>query len=254
MKEFPKIIHQIYGFWDKNIPKHIQSRIDTWKNLHPDYKYILWDKKKSRDFIKKRYNWFLSLYDTYPYNVQRADALRYFILYYYGGVYSDIDLEPVKSISPLLEKYKNKNALLYKSSNSGMITNDFMVSKPKNIFWKKVWHGLIVHHSYSSISKHLEVMCTTGPLLLDDIYENFILKNKYIYVVNSKYINNCDISTQKPCANKDAYLKRYEGNSWHGFDSTILNFLYTYKYNIIISVLIIIIVIISIKYFILTHS
>ena len=254
MKEFPKIIHQIYGFWDKNIPKHIQSRIDTWKNLHPDYKYILWDKKKSRDFIKKRYNWFLSLYDTYPYNVQRADALRYFILYYYGGVYSDIDLEPVKSISPLLEKYKNKNALLYKSSNSGMITNDFMVSKPKNIFWKKVWNGLIVHHSYSSISKHLEVMCTTGPLLLDDIYENFILKNKYIYVVNSKYINNCDISTQKPCANKDAYLKRYEGNSWHGFDSTILNFLYTHKYNIIISVLIIIIAIISVKYFILTHS
>ena len=53
MKEIPKIIHQIYGFWDKNIPTHIQSRIDVWKKLHPDYKYILWDKKKSRDFIKK---------------------------------------------------------------------------------------------------------------------------------------------------------------------------------------------------------
>ena len=82
MKEIPKIIHQIYGFWDKNIPTHIQSRIDVWKKLHPDYKYILWDKKKSRDFIKKKYNWFLSIYDNYIYQVQKTDALRYFILYH----------------------------------------------------------------------------------------------------------------------------------------------------------------------------
>ena len=53
MKEFPKIIHQIYGFWYKNIPKHIQSRIDTWKRLHPDYKYILWDKKRVDNLLKK---------------------------------------------------------------------------------------------------------------------------------------------------------------------------------------------------------
>jgi mannosyltransferase OCH1-like enzyme len=83
MKQFPKIIHQIYGFWDKNISKNIQSRINTWKTLHPDYKYILWDKKKSRNFIKKYYNWFLFIYDMYPYDVQRTDVLRYFLLYLY---------------------------------------------------------------------------------------------------------------------------------------------------------------------------
>lgn len=248
MKDFPKIIHQIYGFWDKNIPKHIQSRIDTWKRLHPDYKYILWDKKKSREFIKKKYNWFLSIYDSYMYQVQKTDALRYFILYHYGGVYSDIDLEPIKSITSLLEKYKNKNAILYRSSNSDMLTNDFMISKPKNIFWKKVWHGLMINHTYNSFSKHLEVMWTTGPLLLDNVYDDFILKDNYVYIVNSKYINNCDISMAKPCANKEAYLKRYEGNSWHGIDSTILNFLYKYRYPIVITILVIIIMIISLKY------
>ena len=248
MKEFPKIIHQIYGFWDKNISPNIQSRIDTWKRLHPDYKYILWDKKNSREFIKKKFNWFLGLYDSYPYDVQRTDVLRYFLLYHYGGIYSDIDLEPIKDITPLLKKYKNKNAILYKSSNSGMLTNDFMISKPKNIFWKKVWHGLIINHSYNSLSKHLEVMWTTGPLFLDNIYEDFILKNSYIYIIDSKYINNCDIAMNKPCANKGALLRRYDGNSWHGIDSTILNFLYIHKYKIIISILLIIILIITIKY------
>lgn len=251
MKGFPKIIHQIYGFWDKNISKNIQSRIDTWKRLHPEYKYILWNKKISRNFIKTHYNWFLLLYDMYPYNVQRTDVLRYFLLYHYGGVYSDIDLEPVKSITPLLEKYKNKNSILYRSSNSGMITNDFMVSKPRNIFWKKVWYSIITNHSYSSVSKHLEIMWTTGPLLLDSVYDDFILKDIYVYVVNSKYINNCDISKQKPCVNKDAYLRRYEGNSWHGIDSIILNWIYMYRYVILIVILSIIIIFILCKYFLL---
>ena len=71
-----------------------------------------------------------------------------------------------------MEKYKKKDCIFYRSSNSDLLTNDFMISKPKNIFWKKVWHGLIINHSYNSLSKHLEVMWTTGPLFLDNIYED----------------------------------------------------------------------------------
>ena len=247
-KEFPKIIHQVYGFWDKKIPKNIEERINNWKKMHPDYEYILWNKKKSREFIKTKYNWFLKLYDNYEYEIQRADVIRYFILYYYGGIYSDIDLEPVKSLNTLLDKYKNKLCILYKSSNSDLLTNDFMISKPKNKFWKKVWHDLIVNHNFRSLSKHLTVMYTTGPLLIDSSYENFFLKKKYVYIINSKYINNCDISAKKPCYNKEAYLKRHTGNSWHGFDSTFLNFLYKYKYIFILLVIISIIIFIIFNY------
>ena len=236
INNFPKIIHQIYGFWDKKIPSNIQNRIDTWKKLHPDYEYILWDKKKSREFIKNNYEWFLRLYDGYDYNVQRTDALRYFLLYHYGGIYSDIDLEPAKSLNTLLKKHCNKKCKLYKSSNSDLLTNDFMISKPKNIFWKKIFNELILNYNFSSLSKHLTVMYTTGPLLLDNAYEKFKKKKKNIYIINTKYINNCDISIPKPAKNKEAYLIRYDGNSWHGIDSTIINFFY--KNYIIILVII----------------
>lgn len=247
--EFPKIIHQIYNFWSKITTKNIQKRMDTWKKLHPDYEYKLWNKKNSREFIKDKFNWFLKMYDGYPYQVQKTDALRYFILYYYGGIYSDIDLEPVKCITPLLEKYKDKECILYRSPNSELLTNDFMISKPKNIFWKKVWHELILNYSFNSILKHMTVMYTTGPLLIDSVYENISSKKKYVYIINSKYINNCDISEIKPCYNKEAYLKRFEGNSWHGIDSTIFNFLYNHYKTIIIIILIIIIIILGISYF-----
>ena len=39
-----------------------------------------------------------SLYKAYPHHVLRADLLRYLILWYYGGYYSDIDVFPARSI------------------------------------------------------------------------------------------------------------------------------------------------------------
>lgn len=46
---------------------------------------------KSRDFIAKEYPWFLETFDNYPHNIQRADAIRYFVLAHYGGTYIDLD-------------------------------------------------------------------------------------------------------------------------------------------------------------------
>lgn len=239
----PKIIHQIYGFWDKNIPRNIAKRMENWKTMHPEYTYMLWDKKNSRQLIKTHYPWFLGVYDNYRYHIQRADAIRYFFLHYYGGVYSDIDLDPVKNIDSLISRYKGKNVLLYKSPNSELITNDFMVSMPKAAFWKKVWHELIMSCTFSSISKHLTVMHSTGPLMLDRVFETISRKKMGVSVIPAKLVNACDIAEKKPCYNKEAYLRRYDGNSWHGADSTILNFLY--KHYIPLVIILVLVAIIS---------
>jgi mannosyltransferase OCH1-like enzyme len=37
--------------------------------------------------IASKFPWFLSTFKSYPYGIQRADALRYFVLYEYGGIY-----------------------------------------------------------------------------------------------------------------------------------------------------------------------
>ena len=79
--------------------------------LHPDYEYKvgsipllgaktmkltgcapqLWTDEKAREFIAKEYPWFLETFDNYPYPIQRADSIRYFVLSHYGGVYLDLD-------------------------------------------------------------------------------------------------------------------------------------------------------------------
>jgi len=35
-------------------------------------------------------------YKKYEYLIQRADMIRYFILYDYGGIYCDLDMYPLK--------------------------------------------------------------------------------------------------------------------------------------------------------------
>lgn len=242
-REFPKIIHQIYNFWDNKTPPEIRERMDAWKKMHPDFKYILWNKKKSRDFIKKKFNWFLPIWDRYQYTIQCVDAIRYFILYEYGGIYSDIDLDPVKSIHSLLSKYKDKNILLYKSPNSGLITNDFMISKRGLAFWKTVWYELVKNHNVDYYSKHITVMYSTGPLLLDNVYEQYKHRRAGAYCVPTSIINNCDIASVKPCYNKGAYLRRYNGNSWHSIDSSILNIMYKNRFALTIVVSFILVVV-----------
>lgn len=41
----------------------------------------------SLQLIAEKFPWFLDTWFKYPYNIQRADVLRYFVLYEYGGIY-----------------------------------------------------------------------------------------------------------------------------------------------------------------------
>jgi len=85
----PKIIHQTYI--NESIPAHWKGPQQSCLDLHPDYEYKLWTDKKSREFIAAEYPWFLETFDGYPYPIQRADAIRYFVLHHFGGIYIDLD-------------------------------------------------------------------------------------------------------------------------------------------------------------------
>ena len=95
----PKIIHQTWV--DNNIPDKWKISSMMWQKHHPDWQYILWTDKMIRDYIKLGYPQFLKRFDSYKYNIQRIDMIRYFILKDFGGIYCDLDLYPIQNI----EKY-----------------------------------------------------------------------------------------------------------------------------------------------------
>ena len=53
------------------------------------WEYRLSEDAANRRFIAEHFPWFLSLYDIYRLNIQRADAVRYLILFTHGGLFVD---------------------------------------------------------------------------------------------------------------------------------------------------------------------
>lgn len=51
----------------------------------------MWTDAKSRELIGTEYPWFLTDFDNYTHPIQRADAIRYFVLAHFGGIYIDLD-------------------------------------------------------------------------------------------------------------------------------------------------------------------
>lgn len=93
----PKIIHYCWLSNDP-IPVQLQTCMDTWKRMLPDYEWMLWNFDR---FPKSQSKWVSDAYDNKKYAFA-ADYIRLYALYNYGGFYLDMDVRVLKSFEPLL--------------------------------------------------------------------------------------------------------------------------------------------------------
>ncbi|MEO1429653.1 MAG: glycosyltransferase [Cyanobacteria bacterium J06633_8] len=170
MTKIPKIIHQIFFQGEDAAPKNYRRYHQTVIKNHPNWEHYFWDEAKSRNFIQEKYSWFLEIYDSYPYMIQRCDSIRYFILDYYGGFYIDMDVESLKAIDNLLEDFELVLSKLVDFNNA------IIGSIPHHPIWIKVFEELQERQKnqledgklllHKSMPYH--VCYTTGPMLLHD--------------------------------------------------------------------------------------
>ncbi|KAK2466290.1 hypothetical protein APHAL10511_001932 [Amanita phalloides] len=191
--------------------------------MMPDYEYMLWTDAASRDFIAKHYSWFLDTFDHYPYNIQRADAIRYFVLYHYGGIYLDLDVGCNRPLDPLLVH----QVILPKTIPVGL-SNDLMFSEKSHPFLKQTIHNLIAFN-YNWILNYPTVMFSTGPMFLSMQYGLYV--SKYPATANSEirilpktlYGKNAN-----PGEAPISFFSHYYGSSWHSDDAAFISFLGTW--------------------------
>lgn len=94
----PKIIHACW-FGGNPIPEKAQKYIETWKKYNPDYEIKIWN-EQSFDITSNAY-----VYEAYQ-NRKFAfvtDYVRLKVLYDYGGIYMDTDVEVLKPLDDLLQ-------------------------------------------------------------------------------------------------------------------------------------------------------
>jgi len=209
----PKIIHQTYI--NETIPEKWKEPVQQCLEMHADYEYKLWTDASSRTFIAAEYPWFIDTYDNYPFPIQRADAIRYFVLAHFGGTYIDLDDGCARRLDPL----NSYPAWLHRTLPTG-ISNDAMASAPHHPFF------LYVIESLSSYDRnwglpYITVMYTTGPLFLSVLWKNYMSSGKNIGDGKDggrvRILMNDDYH-QKPWS----FFNTFVGSSWHGDDARFI--------------------------------
>lgn len=101
MPRIPKIIHQIW--LGSNVPEAFENFMSSWVQIHkgPEWQYILWTDEK----IEKLGLYNQQFYDETTNYGMKSDIARLEIIYRFGGVYIDIDVEALAPLDLLHHTY-----------------------------------------------------------------------------------------------------------------------------------------------------
>jgi len=213
-ERIPRILHQTWK--TETLPDQWRGISQECRDLMPDYEYKLWTDESSRQFINEHYPWFSSTFDAYEYPIQRADAIRYFVLHHFGGIYLDLDIGCLKPLDPLLVY----PVILPKTIPVG-VSNDLMFAEPRHPFLQQTIHNLVTF-DHSWVLNYPTVMFSTGPMFLSAQYGlyNSAHVNEVRILPKSLYGKNA-----KPDDVPDSYFTHYYGSSWHADDAGFITFL-----------------------------
>ena len=201
----PKLVHQTWINHD--VPEEWRAAQKSCIDTHANYTYKLWTDQEGLELIRDEYPWFLSTYEAYPYSIQRVDAVRYFILHKFGGIYIDLDMGCNRELT-FMREYGFTAPLTYPIG----ISNDVMAAQPGNAYLERVIHRLQYWNHWLFI-KYIQVMFSTGPMFLTgqyavgggDVREG-------IGVIDGPLYGKYDFSGE-------AAFYHLHGSSWHGDDA-----------------------------------
>jgi hypothetical protein len=99
--KWPKVIF----LCNKTIGDNEYRMAMKWQSLHPDYEIHLYDDSMIKNFLLNEYGeLYVNIFDYLNSGPIKADFWRLCILYKYGGVYSDIDNDPLVKLEDFIEK------------------------------------------------------------------------------------------------------------------------------------------------------
>ena len=167
-KMIPPIIHQTWR--NRNIPKVAQEWVASWMSTNPGFEYWFWTDSEIKEFFAMYVNMYYTLYMWYPWSIQKADVMRYFILWMYGGTYVDLDMESLRPLGDLLLSHSciiaqepEELSFIHHGRNTTIVSNALMACRPRHPFMK-----FIINNLYSRIEMD-GLLETTGPFMLTEM-------------------------------------------------------------------------------------
>ena len=177
--KIPPIIHFI---WFKNlydshldiseIPTHGSKAPEHCQNRNENFTVNVWNATAARDLIAEHYEWFLPTYDGYKYPIQRVDAFKYFVLWHFGGVYMDLDIDCRRPLDPLLQfpAWFPKTTLLG-------VNNDVFAARAQHPVIGEMTSQLETRN-VNLFFPYLTIYFSTGPQFTSDVLKSWFLSGR----------------------------------------------------------------------------
>jgi hypothetical protein len=159
------IPHTFHHIWlgPDPLPDEHGPWIETWKRHHPEWEFKLWTEENlPEDPVRPE------VLDLLRAPVERADILRLEILYHYGGVYLDTDLECLRPLDPVLDGEEFVGVC----HKPGRITNTAIAACAKHPLLERALANVRPMEMYwTNASQRLKEVA--GPLLLEKIVVDY---------------------------------------------------------------------------------
>lgn len=210
----PKTIHYCW-FGNKEKSKIVKECIESWKEKCPDYEIREWNENNFDININK--------YVSEAYQMKKyaflADYARLWIVYNFGGIYFDTDVELIKNIDDLL-KYE---AFFASEDNIHINTGLGFGAKKNNKLIKTIMHE---YENISFIQKNGTIDKTTCTVRNTRIIKEYY--NNEIYDFSKSYVkdNMCFLPKEYFCPlNHETGKMNKTENTYgiHWFSGTWMN-------------------------------
>lgn len=172
LSEIPHTIHYI---WFGRNPKSelIERCIASWKNYLPEWKYVEW--------TEENYDINKSAYIKEAYELKKfafaSDYARFDILYRYGGIYLDTDVEMLK---PIPTNYLQFPGFVGIESNNKIAPGLILATQPGNRIIKEI---LDLYNSERFIVDGKENSCTVVQYATSVFKKHGFLENGKMQII-----------------------------------------------------------------------
>ena len=202
----PKVTHQVWmQGWDQ-LPQKFHKNVEKLYRLNPDWEHKTWDETQLRKACEEYGPECAKRFDAYEHFIQKVDFGRYVILYLYGGVTIDCDMEAFRPLSELSE-LDFSPLIVVKANNSkfetGFVTaahvvnhdwfinNGFIATKPRNPDIKRLVESCINDRTKREdyFSQVYFISSTTGPIRISTALKDSNMTILNPEVIESEYEN-----------------------------------------------------------------
>lgn len=177
--KIPPIIHFIWfqNLYDSHldvseIPTHGSKAPEHCQSRNANFTVNVWNATAARNLIEEHYEWFLPTYDGYKHPIQRVDAFKYFVLWHYGGIYMDLDIDCRRPLDPLLQfpAWFPKTALLG-------VNNDVFAARAQHPVIGEMTAQL-KPRNVNLLFPYLTVYWSTGPQFTSDVLKGWFISGR----------------------------------------------------------------------------